>query len=251
MTKRGVLRGLVFGTPAYVEAHARWKAKRGKNPSFTIDRIKNPKRALALAKQADAVDDGRGCYSAGADEYLSRSCVQQDGRIFPWGCIDLLTGQRCWSKSLLPYGTDVFYAQINQTSPTVVVRSRTDDQEVTSIPFSAFCVCTAWVSVVAPNGYLLTVGLAGDDGKFEAEPWRISHQKELVTALSNALVGKMPSYRDNSCFVRICPRYVGKEVVTIQAGGVHRCVLGLDGTVIKYQVHRPLALRRWQERLAG
>ncbi|MFH1170675.1 MAG: hypothetical protein V1704_03915 [Candidatus Vogelbacteria bacterium] len=261
MKKRGVLQGLVFGTPAYVEAHARYKAKRGKNPSFTTSKIKNPKRALALAQQGGAVDDWVGCGRMEIDEHLSKSYVRQNGRILPWGCIRILdlrvhdpdddsSGLECWSEKMLPYGTGEFYAQIDSTSPTVIVCSRTDGQKVVSIPFTDFYGCDVRTSVVAPNGYLINAGSGGR--RYKDLPDDVCKENEnLITALSTALAGKMPRICDNSCFVRVSPRYAGEEVVCIYTGLLPRYVLSMGGTVIKSQVHQPLAVRRWRERLAG
>lgn len=50
MKKKNRLGNLELGTPEYVVAHFEWKKSRGKNPSLPFLIIKNPQRALIVAK---------------------------------------------------------------------------------------------------------------------------------------------------------------------------------------------------------
>lgn len=50
MKTKSSLRSLVLGTPEYVVAHSDWKKGRKKNPSMSFMQIKNPRQALAIAK---------------------------------------------------------------------------------------------------------------------------------------------------------------------------------------------------------
>lgn len=50
MKTKSRLSSLVLGTPEYVVAHNEWKKGRKKNPSMSFLTIKNPRRALSIAK---------------------------------------------------------------------------------------------------------------------------------------------------------------------------------------------------------
>lgn len=50
MKKRKRLSKLVFGTPEFVVLHSEWKKDRKRNPSQSFSIIKNPRRALIIAK---------------------------------------------------------------------------------------------------------------------------------------------------------------------------------------------------------
>ena len=50
MKTKSKLSSLVLGTPEYVVAHSDWKKGRKKNPSMSFMNIKNPRLALAIAK---------------------------------------------------------------------------------------------------------------------------------------------------------------------------------------------------------
>lgn len=50
MTRANLLQNYAPQTPEYVVMHARYQASRGRKPSATLDKCRNPKRALELAK---------------------------------------------------------------------------------------------------------------------------------------------------------------------------------------------------------
>lgn len=193
------------------------------------------------------------------DPYLLTYCkVRRRGKIFPWGAVQILGKQICddseneydglivWSEKLLPFGNNDHFAKISNKK--IIVFRRRGRRKMAVIHINDLFTPTVWVSRVARNGYISTVGAVGMmfDPKFRTNQ-SIEATSKILEAAAN---GVRPPGFDNGSFVQVSPKFHGQDLIEVSFElGSHRpygrLVFTQDGKCVIASVDTPLSYKRW------
>ncbi len=195
-------------------------------------------------------------------EYFRSSYVVNDGQIYPWGVIRIVSygairehddtdgtsvlsqGLAMWSPKLLKYGDGNFYAQINERGRKVLIRRKATMKKVASIRFKDFKSGEVGRHDVGQDGFLyywIDMGY---------KEWGVSRKRdnlEMDKRLRKAMAGEDPGYYDNSTFTLVDKKYAGQQVIAVNDSGHGKtfAVYTLQNESIPFQELCPLSFKKW------
>ena len=194
------------------------------------------------------------------DSLLQGLYVRQNGRIFPYGVIRVLSkiivddddddsGAEFWSKAFVKYGDGSHYAEISDSSQIVHVFRKgigkgKKIKKVNEIPFKEIKSADVWTVQVGCHGFLHAIGRIG--AKFSNDA-KVS--LALEEALCKAAKGIKPGRFDNSTFIQVDASLAGQTLVEIDLG--HSCdeyrVFTQNGKPVACEAKAWLSYDKWSQ----
>lgn len=199
-----------------------------------------------------------------AAQHLPNCYAIRGGQIDPWGtirllskkvgepaedgknytdfkdCIDLQPGLKVWCEKLVSYGKMGGYRAVVGMEVVEVVAE--DGSIVEEIPHTDFTVVQIHECYVNELGYLeYCLGHEDEDCK---GMW-----SKMMQALKEAARGERPSFLDNSPFVQVDEKLVGREVIQLAYGMLDTesaVVYTKDGERIPSKHHYPISFAKWE-----
>jgi len=175
--------------------------------------------------------------------------ICEKGKIYPFGFFHTLKksvlenpnknhsllgseGLLAWSKELELYGTDNFFAVIDQTQQSVAVFKRQflRNKKIAAIPFPSFQSVKAGEYIVGPSGFL--------------------HLEKVLYVYDNALLraanGENPDRYSDDEFIEVGKQYRDQKMVVIRgAGSAILAVYNTCGKRMEFKTSHPLSRGKW------
>ncbi len=176
---------------------------------------------------------------------IRRSCVMGKGKIQPWGTIRIqdkyvpIRTWDLWSQGFLKYAKSGHKAQTAFMGIEIIDKK---GQVISEIDWKKIFYVSIWKSRVGIGGYLFHTFF------LEGSPPLYSKWSRQYRAFYQALRGQRPRFLDNSGFIRVSRKFIGRKLIVIHSwlSDDEYLVFTQRGERVRFRVDYPLSYAKWE-----